>query len=200
MPGISNILRLLLVIYWLGLEVASAQVDGTLMTGQSGINVVIAVIEKLNASQVFNVSQSLWYDIDGQRALVKQFLRYKAFIETEYGERPNGPGGIWRVTEEQFDETVDYVNDNDYLRSRINNSLLLHTDWLSVAYENMSIPMYSGLATMLRLDQLLQYETIGLLTEGRLAHLWKEHFGGNDIHRWHNGTKYLIDHLRQSKY
>lgn len=198
MPAITNMIRLLLVIYWLG--VASAQVDGTLMTGQSGINVVVAVIEKINASQVFNVPQSLWYDIDGQRALVKQFLRYKAFVETEYGESITGRGGIWRVTEEQFEATVAYVGANGYLRSRINNSLLLHIDWLSLEYVNMSTPMYSGLATMLRLDQLLQDEIIDSLTKGGLATIWKKHFDGNDIHRWNSRTSNLVNHLQKSKY
>ncbi len=189
---------LLLVVYWL--KVASAKNDGTLMTGQSGINVVIAVIEKINASQVFDVPQSLWYDIDGQRALVKQFLQYKAFVETEYGETLNGTGGIWRVTEEHFTGTKSYIRDNDHLRSRINNSLFLQIDWLSINYTNMSVPMYSGLATMIRLDQLLQHRTIGLLTHGGLPRLWRENFDGNDIHTWNSRIKYLRNHLRQSKY
>ena len=189
---------LLWVIYWLG--AASAQIDGTLMTGQSGINVVIAVIEKINASQVFDVSQSLWYGIDGQRALVKQFLRYKAFVETEYGEIVNETGGIWRVTEEQFNGTVSYIRDNNHLRNRINNSLLLQIDWLSIDYASMSVPMYSGLATLLRLDQLIQKETIPLLTENGLPSLWQDHFGGNDIGRWNERINYLSTHLRQSKH
>lgn len=187
---------LLWVIYWLG--AASAQIDGTLMTGQSGINVVIAVIEKINASQVFD--ESRWYDIDKQRDLVKRFLQYKAFVETEYGEKINETGGIWRVTEEQFNGTVSYIRDNNHLRNRINNSLLLQIDWLSIDYASMSVPMYSGLATMLRLDQLLQEETISSLTENGLPWLWREYFGGNDRGRWNNRINYLRNHLRQSKH
>ena len=200
MPATNSLrmIHLLLVICLLGVA-SSTQFDGTLKEGESGINVVIAVIEKINASQVFDVPRSLWYDIDGQRALVKQFMRYKAFVETEYGENLNGTGGIWRVTEEQFNDTIAYVRDNGHLRSRMIKSVLLQIDWLNVSYADISIPIYSGLATMLRLDQLIQEETIDLLTENGLAGVWVRHFGGNGIHKWLNGTTYLINHIQQSK-
>lgn len=203
MPIIGNILHLLFITYWLGLgvHVASAQNDKTLVPGQNGTNVVIAVTEKLDASGVFNYSESRWYRINGQRPLVKQFLRYKAFVETRYGERPSiGQGGIWKVTEEQFNETIVYVtNHDDDLRSKINNSLLLKIDWLSLKYADMSKPMYSGLATILRLDQLLQEETIALLTSFGLAEIWQDHFDGNNIHDWYDGIKELTINLQESK-
>lgn len=195
MPVIGNVPHVLLVIYWLGLGVASAQVDGTLIPGQNGTNVVIAVIEKLNASLVFDVIESQWYHRDGQRALVKRFLQLKAFVDTEYGKRPDGQGGIWKVTEEQFSDTISYVDRNPHLGSRINNSSLLQIDWLRVNYTDMSVPMYSGLATMLRLDQLLQEGTINLLTEGELPSLWARRFGGEDINTWLTRTS----DLQQSK-
>jgi hypothetical protein len=136
------------------IRVDSVQTDGTLIPGKSGINVVVAVLEKIYAtSDLFSCIESDWFCDDGHKSLIKEFLRYKAYVDTEFGKSKSS-GGIWRVTMEQFMRAKSHVQTDDRLNDlglRLNSSSL-QIDWRNVNYSDMSVPMYSCLAIVLYLD------------------------------------------------
>ena len=167
----------------------SAPVDGTLKPGWSGINVVTAVVEKIDVSNVFDNPNSEWFLFNRENA--KDFLRILAYIRTEYGGRELNPGttmgGLWNISEIDFNTTKAYMRQNSALWERILNSPMLHVDWVQdVAYTDLSIPMYSGLATVLLLDKILLREGIALIRDP--GELWKQHFGGTSTAEWTEAT------------
>ena len=184
----AKMIRLILAcfcsLYLLDFVQVTEAVDGTLMPGYTGVNVVVGVIEKLDASEVFMRSE--WYRRN--TLLVKGFLRHVAYAETEDGNN-NSTGGIWNLSEANFDITLDYVERKTDLQQRINSSLL-QIDWLNIKFENLSVPLYSGLAILLRLDELLH--TRNGLGINDLRDCWIAHFRGS-IQRWRKATVYLTE-------
>lgn len=179
MPMIRDILCLLLIIISLQqvIRVDSVQIDGTLVPGKSGINVVVAALEKIYAtSDIFSCSESDWFCQKGHRSLIKEFLRYKAYVDTEFG-KSKSPGGIWRVSTEQFMQATSHVQTSDdrlnHLGLRLNSSSL-QIDWRKVDYSDMSVPMYSCLAIMFYLDAAVLTPQLPywLRDTQQLARLW----------------------------
>lgn len=186
--------NILILAYIIGcpllLEVRGGEsVDGTLIPGFTGVNVVIGVIEKLIASEVFYSSR--WHQQNTN--LVKSFLRQMAYAVSRDG-RENTTGGIWDVSSTNFESTQDYVqNSPDIdLRQRIINSSLLGVDWISIEYDNLSVPIYSGLAVLLYLDEVLQTKSLSMQ---RLAQIRDDHFGINH-QQWLDAYNYLTTYER----
>ena len=82
----------------------------------------------------------------------------------------------------EFNDTMVHVMGNGMcLRQNIYNSSLLQVDRLEdIVYENMSIPLYSGLAVMIYLDKL--FEDHGLRQID--VDLWSMHFSGDQNIWW----------------
>ena len=174
---IRDILCLLLIIISLQvIRIDSVQTDGTLVPGKSGINVVVATLEKIFAtSDIFSCN---WFCEDGRKTRIKQFLRYKAYVDTEFGNSP-AAGGIWRVTTEQFMQAKYHMQTGDTLTDLglTLNSSSLQIDWRKISYNsdnnNMSVPMYSCLAIMLYLDAAdVLNPWPQLYTQQQMAQLW----------------------------
>ena len=174
----------------------SARVDGTLIPGFSGVNVVVAVLEKIDASRVFE--NSGWFQRDRDSA--KSFLRRMAYVESKDG-RVKRNGGIWNImSENEVRNTQMYANSTtagqgQTLQQRIQNSPLLGFNWMDIRFrDNLSVPLYSGLATMIRLDQVLR-DNIGGLSEilDDQIRLWKTHFNGpnDEDYRWYDAEDLL---------
>lgn len=175
-------------------------VDGTLIPGFNGENVVIAVLEKIDASEVFENSE--WFQVD--RSNAKSFLRLMAYVESTDGR--DGSGGIWNniISEEELRKTQIYVNrltnyrgtPVETLRNKILNSPFLGFDWMDTTMNNLSIPLYSGLATMIRLDKLFNDYNFTRLSNNYTsqAELWKTHFNGTGdaFDRWNLAVNQLI--------
>ena len=166
-----------------------ARVDRTLTPNRTGASVVRAVIGKINISEIFG--QSEWWLSGTDRDKVMIFLRRMAYVETKDGQTiqiGNSIGGIWNVSAEVFSKTKSSPS-NEYhdryttIRENIkNSSVLLNIDWNNIAYEDMSVPMYSGLAAALHFDELRFTNGNGLLPSRLidLDDLWINHFGGGD--------------------
>ena len=115
-----------------------------------------------------------------------------AYVKTEDGSN-SSTGGIWNLSENDFDSTLNYVRSDTDLRQLINSSLL-QIDWLNIKFDNLSVPLYSGLAILLRLDELLHTHNT-MLGIDQLIDLWKEHFRGSED-RWNKAADYLSRHQR----
>ena len=180
---------------------ASEHVDGTLISGFSGVNVVVAVIEKIEFSQVFENYD--WFQLN--KDIAKSFLRRMAYVESEDG-RVMRSGGIWNVISEdelrktQVYANQTYVSSDQTLRQRIQDSPLFgFVDWMKITFngttKNLSIPLYSGLATMIRLHIILTNNFRAELSNSHIgqAELWRDNFNGtaNAIDRWEE----VEDHL-----
>jgi hypothetical protein len=186
------------------LEARSIHVDGTLIPGFSGINVVIAVLEKIDASDVFENSDLDWFQRNKDNA--KSFLRRMAYVESKDG-RQNKSGGIWNIiSENELRNTQMYANSTiqgETLRQRIQNSPVLGFDWMDIKFkDNLSVPLYSGLATMIRLDQALR-NGVGRMSESLSDQivLWKTLFNGtdDDDFRWYEAEAHLTNRTNEGK-
>ena len=189
MTMIRDILCLLLIIISLQvIRIDSVQTDGTLVPGKSGINVVVATLEKIFATS--DIFDSDWFRNHGRKSLIKQFLRYKAYVDTEFG-KSEAPGGIWNVSMEQFMEAISHVQANDYhlgLRSS------LQIDWRKVGYSDMSVPMYSCLAIMFYLDARVLTPLFPYWLRGRqqFERLWEDYLDGqSDEKTWEDEVEEL---------
>ena len=177
---------------------ASEHVDGTLISRFSGVNVVVAVIEKIDASEVFQDYD--WFRRN--KGNVKAFLRRMAYVESEDG-RIMSPGGIWNIiSEDELRKTQVYADESpsgQTLRQRIQDSSLPgFVDWMNVTFNgttnNLSIPLYSGLATMIRLHKLINDDRVELSnSHTRQAELWRNNFNGttNAYERWNSAENHL---------
>ena len=137
---------------------------------------MVAVIEKIDNSEIFEESQ--WFRLNKNSA--KTFLRILAFIKSDDG-RINSTGGIWNITEWEFNDTQAYIRNKSVLQQRMNASSILPVDWLqNITYSNMSVPMYSGLAIMILLHKIAEKDMTVISDHERL---WVKCFGG-EISKW----------------
>ena len=112
-------------------------VDLTQETGAMGPDVVRAVQETIeNANLFFSPADRQAYQL---------FIREAAYVESLDGTHLDG--GIWRVSRTVFNETTHY--DLPALFDAICRQFCIN--WQDVHYDNMSIPLYSGLAVNLYL-------------------------------------------------
>ena len=160
----------------------SARVDGTLDATRNGSSVVRAVIAKIEASHIF--SSSGWWLNHNDRNLILIFLRQMAYVETDDGlKSPSAGLGIWNVNNNTFNMTrrhlqCDSAAENQ-IRQNMLNSPILNIDWCNnITHANLSVPMYSGLATVLYVDYLIAADRGNLPTSTSpqiLGNLW-QHF------------------------
>ena len=159
--------------------IVTQRTDLTIVPGSSGVNVVRAVLSKLDDSAIFLQS--------GNNDLTNVFLRNMAFVETRDGtDIPDNAiamdGGIWKITDRQFQQTKVLLTRNSRVRDAIRS--YLGQDWMNVVYGDLAKPLYSGLAARLYLTYIA---TSGVIPPtDRQGQFWSHTFQGSrgDIQRW----------------
>ena len=114
--------------------------DSTLASESSGPHVVRAVISKITTSNISFLTDEA----------VAPFMRIMAYVETRDGAEINPEGGgIWNIDCDQFMEAKnDLQDDSDIIMELAHEHQLNHigpVHWNNLYYENLSIPLYSGL-------------------------------------------------------
>ena len=133
-----------------------------------GINVVEAVIEKLNCLKAFSCDHMLMQRI--------------AFVESEYGEIDDCSGGIWCLGENAFETLSNHQdelqNETEIIYERSGISFFDNV----TSYKSLNTPFYSGLAARLYLHYL-EITHVKVPLNGTIelqAKFW--------IHHYHNRT------------
>ena len=170
------------------ITVGTDALDLTLVPGEHGVDVVRAVIAKLEASSGF-----IGFNPETKAA---SFMRTMAFVETNDGTQSDynaNEGGIWNVdrtlfsrTQMQGDTRLDSIirmlNAND------TRNYIGPVNWRSILYINLSIPLYSGLAVRM----LIQLG--GSLPVAPIYPMhWNTYFksGMSRPSQWNDGLHYL---------
>lgn len=158
--------------------VSSQRQDLTTVPGSNGVNVVRAVLSKLDESDIFEQS--------GNTDLMNVFLRNMAYVETADGTaypQENADGGIWKITAMQFQRTKE-LPPSRYSRVYDAITAYLGQDWRDVEYRDLEKPLYSGLAARLYLTYVATYTVIP--PSLRQGYFWSEKFKSNkgDLLRW----------------
>lgn len=147
------------------------QQDRTIVAGESGADVVQAVLTKLEYSNVFTSSSDMRETI---------FMQRMAYVETRDGTEPprfptsNGSatGGIWNVSPRVFQSTLSHTS----LIQRISHSQFLnYVNWTSEAQVNLSLPLYSGIAIRLYLS-MLSVPSPGATSRQAQQNFWIQNF------------------------
>ena len=126
----------------------TASVDRTLEDNARGAEAVRSVLSRMEQSNVFDSPS-----ISTQQAQVnEQFMREMAYVESEDGEMAtdNMEGGIWRVENSIFEETLLYNYTTLY--QLICDAFCI--DWRTVNYRDLTKPLYSGLAVQIHIYHL----------------------------------------------
>ena len=157
--------------------VSTQRQDLTTVPGSNGVNVVRAVLSKLDESRIFEQS--------GNADLMNVFLRNMAYVETSDGTafpQENADGGIWKITNMQFQRTKELTS--RYSRVYDTITAYLGQDWRAVDYRDLEKPLYSGLAARLYLTYVATYTVIP--PSLRQGIFWSEKFKNNkgDLLRW----------------
>ena len=187
------------VILYLLAGAASARVDETLMSNRNGSDVVEAVVAKLDATYSVILNESNWWKNDAGRTLVNLFIRQMAYVETRDGQdRPSSDGGIWNVDEDVFVVARNHACYLTNINQRISNSQILGVSKISIDWcrdqslnrsDILSIPIYSGLAVVLYIDQM-RVVNISPLTQ--FYRFWDNfHAGSVNRARWENRVAQL---------
>ena len=154
---------------------AQAPVDLTLERNQAGAAVVLATISRIKDSNAFPDDSRL--------------LRRVAFVESRDGTdtetfRDGYDGGIWQVDGDVFLQTQNFtlnpqLIENGGIYQRLLGSSL-RVDWAAVSWEDLRIPLFSGLAARIFFYlSMFEIPPIGSIEEqGRF---WKKSgFNRND--------------------
>lgn len=157
--------------------VSTQRQDLTTVPGSNGVNVVRAVLSKLDESGIFEQS--------GNTDLMNVFLRNMAYVETSDGTafpQENANGGIWKITAMQFQHTKELTSRHSHIYDAI--TAYLGQDWRAVDYRDLEKPLYSGLAARLYLTYVATYTIIP--PSLRQGYFWSEKFKNNkgDLLRW----------------
>ena len=157
--------------------VSTQRQDLTTVPGANGVNVVRAVLSKLDDSNIFEQS--------GNADLMNVFLRNMAYVETSDGTafpQANADGGIWKITAMQFQRTQNLAPRHSHVYGAI--TAYLGQDWSDVDYRDLEKPLYSGLAARLYLTYVATYTIIPPTL--RQGYFWSEKFKSNkgDLVRW----------------
>lgn len=156
--------------------------DRTLISGSNGSDVVRAVISKIISS---NISFSNGEGITDAGA-VAPFMRTMAYVETRDGREHNG-GGIWNISEDVFND-IRYAQIGAYdniimeLKQDDIHNHIGPIDWNTIIYENLSIPLYSGLAVRIRMHLNPYSQTDMVYSEEYWSDVFKS--GRGDTTRW----------------
>ena len=157
--------------------VSTQRRDLTTVPGSNGVNVVRAVLSKLDESGIFERS--------GNADLMNVFLRNMAYVETSDGTafpQESADGGIWKITVMQFQRTKELTSRHSHVYAAI--TAYLGQDWRAVDYRDLEKPLYSGLAARLYLTYVATYTVIP--PSLRQGYFWSEKFksGKGDLVRW----------------
>merc|ERR1712142_545565 len=117
-------------------------VDYTVIPGKIGGDVTHAVHDKLVAK--LNI-------VD------RGFIINYAFVETEFGkntfDRYEFQQSIWALTRDQFEQTKEH-----YMKSYVAQvNMAFNIEWEAIRYEEMNVPLYSGLAFQIYLVSINAY-------------------------------------------
>ena len=159
--------------------VSTQRVDQTTVPGSNGVNVVRAVLSRLDESSIFEQS--------GNSDLMNVFLRNMAYVETRDGSNlPQDAvaldGGIWRITPMQFQETQGLHPRHSRVYDNI--TAYLGQNWTNLKYTDLEKPLHSGLAARLYLTYVATYRTIP--PTARQGPFWSDKFKGGkgDLQLW----------------
>ncbi len=149
---------------------AFCQQDRTIVAGESGADVVQAVLAKLEYSNVFSSSSDMRETI---------FMQRMAYVETRDGTEPprfptssNNTGGIWNISPRIFQSTLSQTT---LIQSVSRSRLLNYVNWTSEAQVNLSLPLYSGIAIRLYLS-MFSVPSPGATSRQAQQNFWIQHF------------------------
>ncbi len=154
---------------------STARVDQTLEDYGRGAEVVRSVLSRMEQANLYNsISVSTQ-----KRQVYEQFMREMAYTESEDGQMtdPSTDGGIWKPSENIFEQTQSYTYNNLY--QLICDVFCI--DWRSVSYRDLTKPLYSGLTVQIYLYHL-EITGNGLpesATDRQKAAFWLLHFLSN---------------------
>ena len=150
---------------------AFCQQDRTIVAGESGADVVQAVLAKLEYSNVFTSSSDMRETI---------FMQRMAYVETRDGTEPprfptsgNTTGGIWNVSPRVFQSTLSQTS---LIQSISRSRLLNYVNWTAESQVNLSLPLYSGIAIRLHLSSLSSVPSPGATSRQAQQSFWINHF------------------------
>ena len=170
--------------------------DKTLVSGENRSHVVRAVISKI----VFSNITSLINDSSRHNGMVESFMRIMAYVETRDGTQPSlQSGGIWNISECYFNEVKQqFMNNSIAVELEQNhNENFIKVNPNDVVYQNLSIPLYSGLFARLF---ILQYKSQNL-SVNEFDNYWINVFKKSEVcediiedsSKWTNDAKNLTD-------
>ena len=148
------------------------QQDRTIIKGESGPDVVQAVLAKLEYSNVFPSSNS-----DMRETI---FMQRMAYVETRDGTEPprfptttNNTGGIWNVSPRIFQSTLTQTS---LIQSISGSRLLNYVNWTAQSQVNLSLPLYSGIAIRIYLSTLQNVPSPGSTSRQEQQNFWIQNF------------------------
>ena len=150
--------------------------DRTLEPGERGADVVRAVISKIVFSNISFTPDT-----------VDAFMRTMAFVETRDGTQLNSSGGgMWNISVDHFnDAKAELLSSNPIIMELEHHHEQNHIrlmDWDSLVYENLTVPLYSGLVVRM----LIHLSPSRIEDVGRFEHYWNDVFKERrgDIVKW----------------
>ena len=155
-------------------------VDMTLQRNAGGADVTSSVQSRIESSNLFNTPTSTAME----RQNTELFVRDMAYVESQNGAEM-GDGGIWRVSRRIF-ELTQRLSLNEIFDGICR---IFCINWSAVGYDNLSRPLYSGLAVRIYLHHLhLTNQTSslrGASTDTDRALFWALSFGeSRDTSQW----------------
>ena len=148
------------------------QQDRTIVPGESGADVVQAVLAKLQYSGVFTSNSDMRETI---------FMQRMAYVETRDGTEPprfptstgNTTGGIWNISPRIFQSTLTQTS---LIQSIAHSRLLNYVNWTAESQMNLSLPLYSGIALRIYLSTLSSVPSPGAASISAQQSFWIQHF------------------------
>ena len=142
--GTSEVQQLLCVLLCACIVSCKAE-DDTIRPGANGSDVVHAVVERIEDSNIFPSDN--------------QFLGRIAYVESKDGTdgatyRDGYHGGIWQVDEVGFRATQDTTSHPGLTAKFDKIQETFGIDWRQVLWEDLRKPLYSGLAARLFLSNI----------------------------------------------
>lgn len=160
---------LLLVALFYG---AHGAVDLTVTSGATGSAVVQAVVDMVSQSCVFKSDRLM--------------LRRIAYAETKDGaDSFTHGGGIWQVDEASFRQTKRGLS--AVLEDNIEDKFGI--DWTQAQYSDLSKPLYSGIAAMLKIAAHYASTDIPVTIRGQ-ANYWATSY---TVNTWTNAIQVYVD-------
>ena len=152
------------------LSCTAEPIDKTIVQNEGGNQVVHAVLTKLEACQGYNLTDH-------------RLLRRIAFVQTE--DNGTHVGGIWAVDEAKVNLVSDMMREwlNSSCRGLLNHNQSLINDILRNLTGSINIPIVSGLAASLYLQNLTTMENLSIPLAGDIdgqAGFWYRHYYASD--------------------